>query len=162
MIDNKAPGVAFCFLAVCTSASMVLQQPTATAQAPTIRVQSSLVLVDVITQDRKSGLPVRDFKKGDFRLFDNRHEVRVATFDAGARYDTRSITLWLVVICNESGLPKFGASAEFLGEESLLRPALDHMEAHYRVGVAHWCDYGGSGIVLSPSEDSDRGMEYMS
>src|SRR5438128_12626991 len=84
MKDNKAPGVAFCFLAVCTSASMVLQQPTATAQAPTIRVQSSLVLVDVIGQDLKRGLPVRDFKKEDFRLFDNRHEVRITTFDAGA------------------------------------------------------------------------------
>src|SRR5438552_5373160 len=66
MKDNIARGVAFCFLAVCTSASMALQQPTATAQAPTIRVQSSLVLVDVIGQDRKSGLPVRDFKKEDF------------------------------------------------------------------------------------------------
>src|SRR5437899_10938942 len=124
-----AGGVAsICFLAVCASA------PMATAQAPTIRVQSSLVLVDVITQDRKSGLPVRDFKKGDFRLFDNRHEVRVATFDAGARYDTRSITLWLVVICNESGLPKFGASAEFLGQEALFRPALNHLETSRQCG----------------------------
>ena len=34
----------------------------APAQAPTFRVQSSLVLVDVISQDLKSGLPVRDFK----------------------------------------------------------------------------------------------------
>src|SRR5947209_20539050 len=153
MKDNKAPGVAFCFLAVCTSASMALQQPTATAQAATIRVQSSLVLVDVITRDRKSGLPVRDFKKEDFRLFDNGHELPITTFDAGARYDTRAITLWLVVICNEGGLPKFGASAEFLGEESLLRPALDHLEAHDRVGVAHWCDNGDSRIDLLPTED---------
>src|SRR5437667_11026313 len=145
-----AGGVAsICFLAVCASA------PIATAQAPTIRVQSSLVLVDVITQDRKSGLPVRDFKKGDFRLFDNRHEVRVATFDAGARYDTRSITLWLVVICNESGLRKFGASAEFLGQESLLRPALNHLEAHDSVGVAHWCDNGDTQLDLLPTEDRD-------
>src|SRR3989441_4760353 len=158
MKDNKAPGVAFCFLAVCTSASMAPQQPTATAQAPTIRVQSSLVLVDVITRDRKSGLPVRDFKKEDFRLFDNGHELPITTFDAGARYDTRAITLWLVVICNEGGLPKFGASAEFLGEESLLRPALDHLEAHDRVGVAHWCDNGDSRIDLLPTEDRDKAI----
>src|SRR5947208_9034151 len=162
MKDNKAPGVAFCFLAVCTSASMVLQQPTATAQAPTIRVQSSLVLVDVIGQDRKSGLPVRDFKKGDFRLFDNRHEVRVATFDAGARYDTRPITLWLVVICNESGLPKFGASAEFLGQEALFRPALNHLEPHDSVGVAHWCDNGDSQLDLLPTEDRDKAIQELS
>ena len=134
----------------------------ATAQAPTIRVQSSLVLVDVITQDRKSGLPVRDFKKGDFRLFDNRHEVRVATFDAGARYDTRSITLWLVVICNESGLPKFGASAEFLGQEALFRPALNHLEPHDSVGIAHWCDNGDSQLDLLPTEDRDKAIQELS
>ena len=134
----------------------------ATAQAPTIRVQSSLVLVDVITQDRKSGLPVRDFKKGDFRLFDNRHEVRVATFDAGARYDTRSITLWLVVICNESGLPKFGASAEFLGQEALFRPALNHLEPHDSVGIAHWCDNGASQLDLLPTEDRDKAIQELS
>ena len=152
-----AGGVAsICFLAVCASA------PMATAQAPTIRVQSSLVLVDVITQDRKSGLPVRDFKKGDFRLFDNRHEVRVATFDAGARYDTRSITLWLVVICNESGLPKFGASAEFLGLEALFRPALNHLEPHDSVGVAHWCDNGDSQLDLLPTEDRDKAIQELS
>jgi hypothetical protein len=152
-----AGGVAsICFLAVCASA------PMATAQAPTIRVQSSLVLVDVITQDRKSGLPVRDFKKGDFRLFDNRHEVRVATFDAGARYDTRSITLWLVVICNESGLPKFGASAEFLGQEALFRPALNHLEPHDSVGVAHWCDKGDSQLDLLPTEDRDKAIQELS
>ena len=63
-------GVAsICFLSVCAS------PPIATAQATTIRAQSSLVLVDVFSQDRNSGLPVRDFKKEDFRLFDNRHEV---------------------------------------------------------------------------------------
>jgi len=152
-----AGGVAsICFLAVCASA------PMATAQAPTIRVQSSLVLVDVITQDRKSGLPVRDFKKGDFRLFDNRHEVRVATFDAGARYDTRSITLWLVVICNESGLPKFGASAEFLGQEALFRPALNHLEPHDSVGVAHWCDNGDGQLDLLPTEDRDKAIQELS
>jgi len=152
-----AGGVAsICFLAVCASA------PMATAQAPTIRVQSSLVLVDVITQDRKSGLPVRDFKKGDFRLFDNRHEVRVATFDAGARYDTRSITLWLVVICNESGLPKFGASAEFLGQEAFFRPALNHLEPHDSVGIAHWCDNGASQLDLLPTEDRDKAIQELS
>ena len=65
-------------------------------------------------------------------MFDNRHEVRISTFDAGAQYDTRPITLWLVVICNERGLPKFGASAEFLGQESLFRPALNHLESPLR------------------------------
>jgi hypothetical protein len=153
--------VSICFLAVCTSAPPPAQQAPIPAQAPTIRVQSSLVLVDVITQDRKSGLPIRDFKKEDFRLFDNRREVPITTFDAGARYDTRAITLWLVVICNEGGLPKFGASAEFLGQESLLRPALDHLETHDRVGVAHWCDNGDTQLDLLPTEDRDKAIRQL-
>lgn len=137
------------------------QQSPAATQTPTIRVESSLVLVDVITQDRKTGLPIRDLKKGDFRLFDNGREVRITTFDAGAQYDTRSITLWLVVICNEGGLPKFGASAEFLGQESLFRPALNHLEAHDRVGVAHWCDNGDSRLDLQPTEDRDKAIQQL-
>jgi len=120
------------------------------------------VLVNVISQDRKSGLPVRDFKKEDFRLFDNRREVRIATFDAGKQYDTRPITLWLVVICNEGGLPKFGASAEFLGRESLFRRALNHLQTHDGVGVAHWCDNGDTQLDLLPSEDRDKAIDELS
>jgi hypothetical protein len=150
-----------CFLMVCTSFSIDSRQSQPSAQAPTIRVQSSLVLVDVMTQDLKTGLPIRDFKKDDFRLFDNGREVRITTFDAGAQYDTRAVTLWLVVICNESGLPKFGASAEFLGQESLFRPALNHLEAHDSVGVAHWCDNGDSRLDLLPTEDRDKAVQEL-
>ena len=129
----------------------------ASAQTATIRVQSSLVLVDVISQDLKRGLPVRDFKKEDFRMFDNRHEVRIATFDTGA--DTRPITLWLVVICNERGI--VGASAEFVGKESLFRPALDHLEKHDTVGVAHWCDNGETQLDLLPTTDRDSPIRVL-
>jgi len=148
------------FLAACTGFSIAQQHP-AYPQTPTFRVQSSLVLVDVISQDRKSGLPNSDFKKEDFRLFDNGHEVRISTFDAGARYDTRSITVWLVVICNEGGLPKFGASAEFLGQEALFRPALNHLEPHDMVGVGHWCDNGDSQLDLLPTGDRNRVIEEL-
>jgi hypothetical protein len=147
------------FVVVCTSPSLAAQQGD--IPAPTFQVQSSLVLVDVMTPDRKTGLPIRDFKREDFRLFDNRHEVPVTTFDAGARYDTRAITLWLVVICNEGGLPRFGASAEFRGQESLLRPALEHLESHDTVGVAHWCDDGDSEIDLLPTKDRDSAIPQL-
>src|ERR1700693_2289847 len=136
-------GASICFLA---AFSIAQQRPN--PQTPTFRVHSSLVLVDVISQDPKNGLAIRDLKKEDFRLFDNRHEVGISTFDAGARYDTRPIAVWLVAICNENGLPKFVASAEFLGQEPLLRPALDHLEPHDMVGVAHWCDNGDSQLDL--------------
>jgi hypothetical protein len=150
-----------CSLIVCTSFSIDSQQSQPSAQTPTFRVQSSLVLVDVITKDRNSGLPIQDFQEKDFRLFDNRREVPITTFDAGARFDTRPITLWLVVICNESGLPKLGASAEFLGQESLFRPALDHLETHDSVGVAHWCDNGDTQLDLLPTEDRDKAIREL-
>ncbi len=150
-----------CFLIFCTSFSIDSQQSQPSAQTPTFRVQSSLVLVDVITKDRNSGLPIRDFQKKDFRLFDNRREAPITTFDAGARYDTRPITLWLVVICNEGGVPKFGASAEFLGQESLFPPALNHLETHDSVGVAHWCDNGDSRLDLLPTEDRDKAIQEL-
>ena len=124
-------------------------------------MQTSLVLVDVISRDPKSGLPVRDFKKEDFRVFDNGHEVPIATFDAGARLDTRPVALWLVVICNEGGLPTFGASAEFAGKESLFRPALDRLEEHDTVGVAHWCDNGETQLDLPPGEDRDSAIRVL-
>jgi hypothetical protein len=153
--QNVARGViSICLFAACTSFSIESQQPPGSSQTTTIRVQSSLVLVDVTSQDLKSGLPVRDFQKEDFRVFDNRHEVRIATLDSGARYDTRPITLWLVVICNEGGI--IGASAEFAGRESLFRSALDHLENHDTVGVAHWCDNGETQLDLLPTEDRDR------
>jgi hypothetical protein len=111
---NVLHGVAsICFLAVCALAPLPAPQASIPAQAATIRVQSSLVLVDVITQDRKTGLPIRDFKKEDFRLFDNRREVPITTFDIGARYDTRAITLWLVVICNEDA-PRIVSDSGFI------------------------------------------------
>jgi len=81
-----------CFLAASTRFLMARQNP-AYPQTPTFRVQSSPVLVDVMSQNRKSGLPIRDLKKDDFRPFDNRHEVPISTFDAGARYDTRCSSL---------------------------------------------------------------------
>ena len=160
--QNVARGLAaICFFGICAAVPLTSQQPPTPAQAATIRVQSSLVLVDVFSRDLKSGLPVRDFKKGDFRLFDSGHEVRIAAFDAGARYDTRPITVWFVVICNESGLPRFGASAEFLGEESLFRPALNRLESHDRVGVAHWCDNGDTQLDLLPTEDPDKAIQQL-
>lgn len=150
-----------CFLVGCTSFPIESQQIPTAAQPPTIRVQSSLVLVDVISQDLRNGLPVRDFKEEDFRVFDNQHEIAISTFDAGAEYDTRPITLWLVVICNENGLPKFGASAEFLDQQLLFRPALDHLQAHDSVGVAHWCDNGEGRLDLLPTHDRDHAIQQL-
>jgi hypothetical protein len=161
MTQHLACEALILLLAIFISVPMESRQAPIPTQAPIFRVQSSLVLVDVITKDRNSGLPIQDFQKKDFRLFDNRREVPITTFDAGARYDTRPVTLWLVVICNEGGLPKLGASAEFLGQESLFRPALNHLETHDSVGVAHWCDNGDSRLDLLPTEDRDKAIQEL-
>jgi hypothetical protein len=65
------------------------------------------------------------------------------------------------VICNERGLPEFGASAEFLGQESLFRPALNHLESKDSLGVAHWCDTGETQLDLLPTEDRDSAIRVM-
>jgi hypothetical protein len=136
------------------------QQPEQPIPAQTtIRVQSSLVLVDVISQDPNTGLPVQDFKKENFRLYDNGHEVAVASFDAGVRYATRPFILWLAVICNERG--KVGGSREFVGKESLFRPALDHLDKRDTVGVAHWCDNGETQLDLLPTVDRDAPLRVL-
>jgi hypothetical protein len=141
------------------SASFAQQPEQPTPAQTTIKVQSSLVLVDVISQDPKNGLPVRDFKKEDFRVYDNGNEVPIASFDAGAHYRARPLILWLAVICNEGG--KIAGSAEYAGKEALLRPALEHLDKRDTVGVAHWCDNGETQIDLLPTEDHDRPIRVL-
>jgi len=146
-------------VAASASLPVLSQQDAVRSQSPTIRVQSSLVLVDVITRDPKNGLPVRDFQRQDFRVFDNQHEVPLATFDSGGLSETRPIILWLVVICNERGIP--GGSANYAGKEELFRPALAHLEKHDLVGIAHWCDNGETQLDLAPTQDRDTPLRVL-
>ncbi len=125
----------------------------------TIRVQTSLVLVDVISQNPKNGLPVRDLRKEDFRVLNDGKEVPITAFDAGARNDTRPVIVWLVVICNEGG--KHGGSGEFVGNEAMFRPAFDRMDKRDLVGVAHWCDNGETQLDLPPTENRDRPLRVL-
>jgi hypothetical protein len=133
------------------------RQPSSVQTA--IRIQSSLVLIDVISKDPKNGLPVRDFQKEDFRVLDDGKEVSIAPFEAGAGHNTRPVILWLVVICNEGG--KVGGSREFVGKEAYFRPALDHLEEHDTVGIAHWCDNGETQLDLLPTEDRDSSIRVL-
>jgi hypothetical protein len=61
--------------------------------------------------------------------------------------------------CNERG--KIGGSAEFVGKESLFRPALDHLDNRDTVGVAHWCDNGETRLDLLPTEDRDLPLRVL-
>src|SRR5215469_9784668 len=111
ILDKVQRGVrglgSICLLAACTRFSIAEQRP-ADSQTPIFQVRSSLVLVDVISQDHKSGLPIKTFKEKDFRLFDNTREVKISPFAAGAFYETRPIRFGFGVICKKRGLPNFG------------------------------------------------------
>ena len=135
----------------------VFSQPSPPQEAPTFRASTSLVLVDVLALNPKTGLPLTTLKREDFRISDNGHEVPLATFDSGATLSTRPLALWFVVICNEGnkGLRGERASGWFSGKETLFRPALDDLAKDDTAGVAHWCDEGTAQLDLRPTPDRD-------
>jgi hypothetical protein len=137
------------------------QQDAATTQTPyqgaAIRVTSSMVLVDVITADNKSGLPLNGVKKEDFRLFDDGHEVEVKSFDSGFNYSTRPLALWFVVQCYQKNWDDFG-SGFMRGKTKLLKLALAHLDKKDTVGAAHWCDDGTQGIDHLPDRNINEAL----
>jgi len=161
LLVQSGCGLFLCWLLSSAGLAQGAQRPSQRASfgQTTIRVETSLVLVDVITQDPKNGLPVRGLKKEDFRMFDNGNEVPIRAFDTGARYDTRPVIVWLAVICNEGG--KIGGSAEFVGNEAMFRPAFDQLDKRDTVGVAHWCDNGEARPDLLPTGDRDKPLSVL-
>jgi hypothetical protein len=45
----------------------------------TFRASSSLVLIDVLAQDLRTGLPLNQLKREDFQIFNDGHPVPIAT-----------------------------------------------------------------------------------
>jgi hypothetical protein len=133
--------------------------PSLGVSQDTIRVTTALTIVEVITLDPTTGLPVLDLKKQDFRVTDNGNEVPISTFDSGAHYGTQPVVIWFVVLCNER--EKFGGSAEFVGRLNLFRPALDHLDKTDTVGVARWCDNGETELDLLPTSDRNQIIEAL-
>ena len=127
------------------------------SSTPVFHTGTSLVLVDLIAQNPKTGMPLNTLLSQDFRLFDNNKEVPITTFDSGSHFSTRPIALWFVVICNEKNNGPHGeyASGGFSGKESLFRPALDDLDKNDRVGVAHWCDNGDAQLDLPPTQNRE-------
>lgn len=126
-------------------------------QGAAIRVTSSLVLVDVITTDSKTGLPLEKAKREDFRVFDDGHEIDIKSFDSGVNYSTRPVALWFVVQCLQKNWDDFG-SGFIRGKTSLLNPALAHLDKKDTVGVAHWCDDGTQGLDHVPDRNVDGAL----
>jgi hypothetical protein len=128
----------------------------------TIRVESRLVLVDVIPEYENLQLHRRALLTGlqrdDFRVFDNGKGVDIKSVDFGAARSTRPIALWLIVQCPMKYDP--GWHSGFIrARTKLLRPALTHLDANDAVGVAHWCDTGEAQVDLPPGHDADAALK---
>jgi len=122
---------------------------TVTAQeTPTFHSSSSLVLIDVIAQDKKTGASFDHLKLDDFEVFDNDHPIKLASLDQGDM-QMRPLSLWLVVICPERGWIDQG-SGFFKDKVPLLTPAVAHLNQDDTMGVAHWCDNGNATLDLAP------------
>src|SRR5271156_5795665 len=139
--SHKASAVLVMGMAIVSSCTCRAQEGN--DGTTTIRVDSSLVLVDVIAENAKTALHTRalltDLTREDFRIFDNGHEMPISNFDVGAQRSTRPIGLWLIVQCEEP-FPENWHSQFMQGKTQMLRPALNHLTADDAVGVAHWCD----------------------
>jgi hypothetical protein len=141
---------------------------SASSQTPAIRVNSSLVLVDVLVQDKKTGEPVKDLQAENFLLEEDGKQVSISSFNRGKDQNLRPIQLWFVLVCNEVLHYEVGArrrtqfeateawGSRFLaGKSAELRLAMEHLRPDESMGVAHWCDNGESEIDLRPMLDRD-------
>jgi hypothetical protein len=161
MIRSSRNSGAILVVVITTMSWIGCEAQSQDGSTPTIQVNSSLVLVDVIAENTKTALRTRelltDLKREDFRIFDSGHEMAIDTFDIGAQRTTRPIALWLIVQCKEP-LPPDWHSDFILGKTRVLRPALYHLTADDAVGVAHWCDDGNAVIDLQPGHDPDAAL----
>jgi hypothetical protein len=122
----------------------------ATAQETAVfRSSSSLVLVDVIAQDKKTGISFEHLKQEDFQVLDNDHPVTISSIDR-SEGQIRPLALWLVVICPERGWKDQG-SGFFKSKAPLLASAVARLNQNDTMGVAHWCDNGDVQIDLAPT-----------
>lgn len=146
----------------CSNSHAQANDPTSTKM--TLRVDSSLVLVDVIAEDTRGALHSRelltDLQPKDFRVIDNGQEVPIRSVDAAFEITARPISLWLITQCN-MGLDPEKTSGFMAGKTHLLMPALSHLNPADLVGVAHWCDDGQSNIDLAPQADPALALKQM-
>lgn len=69
-------------------------------QAP-FRINTTLVLVDILVEDKKTGEAVDDLRQQDFDVRDNGKPVSVSSFADGKAQNPRPLQLWFVLACNE-------------------------------------------------------------
>jgi len=166
LLAMRAATPSFCFK-LCLLIPMLgwlhaaAQTETPDSDVTTIRVSTSLVLADVIAETTDPKLHSKNLvptlERGDFKVFDNGHEVHIQSFDAGAQLNTRPIALWLIVQCN-LGFPAEAASGFMKGKTKYLAPAFARLDKDDVVGVAHWCDNGEANLDLVPGRDAGAAL----
>jgi hypothetical protein len=167
-------GMVFAGIAGCSIIAPVSgNQEAATngEQTRSIKTTTSLVLVDAMAEDKKSGAPVDDLQQDDFQLRDNGKVVPISSFNRGKDQNLRPVQLWFVLLCNEELHTQMGGrrrgqvesteqwGVSFLaGKAAELRPALEHLKPGDTLGVAHWCVDGQSEIDVPPSADHEPAL----
>jgi len=155
---KRAGGQFYLWLVVLLIVAKGLAQTEPSDSGMTVRVDSRLVLVDVIPEyEDKSHTRalLTELKQEDFRLFDNRKVVTIRSFDKGGTQGMRPIALWLIVQCPQGFSP--GWASDFLrGDAQQLRPALGHLNKDDVVGVAHWCDDGEAAVDAVPGHNPNE------
>ncbi|RRA50083.1 VWA domain-containing protein [Acidipila sp. EB88] len=81
---TRSHWLAALLLGVSLMPAPLLAQGDTTAAAPgfTLRVQTDLVLTDVVVRDRKTGAPVRGLTRDDFTILEGGKPQRLVSFDA--------------------------------------------------------------------------------
>lgn len=135
-------------IALCMGLHLLL---LASAQVPTLHVDSSLTLIDILAESTDPAASRRQLLTGltrnDFRLYDNGHPVTIQTFDAAGASALRPIALWLIVQCPDDQ-PAAKHSTFLRGSTRYLAPALQTLSTDETLGVAHWCDNGEAALDL--------------
>lgn len=135
----------FASIAVVSICCTLHAQSAGNAPQPTVKFS-------VVALDNKTNAILPNLSKEDFRLLVDNHEVPIVSFGSGAHYSVSPIGLWLVLECNNFGVPEF-ASAFMRGKTQYLLPALAHLDKADTLGVAHWCGNGTQAIDLPPRHD---------
>jgi hypothetical protein len=126
--------------------------------APTFRIATNLVLVNVVALNTATRAPIGTLRREDFVLFDNDHQVQIKTFDAGSA--AQPLAVWFLVQCTMPGWDENG-SGTFRGRLSQFEREVKDPNGRDEFGVAHWCDDGTSNLDLSPSKDAPSAIHQL-
>jgi hypothetical protein len=133
--------------------SLSVAQEHAQPSVGKFRVDSNLVLIDVMESQKQGEGPPAELQRDDFRVFDNGQPVAIKTFDVGSA--AHPMVLWFLVQCNMQGWETKG-SGLFRGQIDHFMPGMKKLGGRDLVAVAHWCDDGAAEIDLKPTIDFDK------